>query len=472
MRKRKVRPHFENLRVIDAGSKGKAIAKAPDGRVVFISGAVPGDLVSVQISRKRKGYYEGYVTELHEASEDRITPKCIHFGTCGGCKWQNMSYEAQLKFKQKEVVENLIRIGKLELPDIDPILPAPEPFYYRNKMEFSFSNNRWLQPHELEEGYPVESKNGLGLHIPGMWDKVLDLEECHLMADPVDEIRLSIRDFAENKGLSFFDPRKHTGLLRTLMVRSTTQGSLMLVLQFFEDDRGGRELLMEYLKESFPQISSLYYTVNQKKNDTIYDQELVLYWGAACIYESMEGLQFQITPKSFYQTNSEQAYQLYRKVREFAGLTGSEIVYDLYTGLGTIAQFIASEAGKVIGIESIPEAVEAARENARTNKIKNATFFSGDMKDLFSLDFVAKNGVPDVLITDPPRDGMHKDVTQRILEITPERIVYVSCNSATQARDLALMKDVYEVVKVQPVDMFPQTHHVENVVLLRRRNNP
>jgi len=472
MRKRKIKPHFENLRVIDAGSKGKAVAKAPDGRVVFISGAVPGDLVSVQTTRKRKGYFEGFVTELHEASPDRVTPKCIHFGTCGGCKWQHMSYEAQLKFKQKEVTENLIRIGKLDLPEIDPIVPAPESFYYRNKMEFSFSNNRWLQKSELEANNPVESRNGLGLHIPGMWDKVLDLTECHLMADPVDEIRLRIRDFAEDHGMSFFDPRKQEGLLRTLMIRSTSAGDLMLVLQYFEDDPQARDLLLNHLKDSFPQISSLYYTINQKKNDTLYDQDLVLFYGASGIDETMEDLKFHITPKSFYQTNSRQAYTLYKKVREFAQLQGSELVYDLYTGLGTIAQFIAPQAGRVIGIEAIPEAVKAARENAAANNIPNVSFYSGDMKDLFSQAFLAENGVPDVLITDPPRDGMHKDVVQRILECAPSRIVYVSCNSATQARDLALMKDSYEVVRVQPVDMFPQTHHVENIVLLKRRNNP
>ena len=472
MRKRQVRPHFTNLRVIDAGSKGKAVAKAPDGRVVFISGAVPGDLVSVQTTRKRKGYFEGFVTELHEASSDRVSPKCIHFGTCGGCKWQYMSYEAQLKYKQKEVTENLLRIGKLELPQIDPILPAPEKFYYRNKMEFSFSNNRWLEAPELAENSPVGSRNGLGLHIPGMWDKVLDLKECHLMADPVDEIRLNIREFAEKHGMSFFDPRKQEGLLRTLMIRSTSAGALMIVLQFFEDDQNARDLLLNHLRDSFSQIASLYYTINRKKNDTLYDQHLVLHSGEPSIYETMEGLQFQITPKSFYQTNSNQAYALYKKVREFADLKGSELVYDLYTGLGTIAQFIASDAGAVIGIEAVPEAVNAARENAETNGIRNVTFFSGDMKELFNRDFLQANGVPEVLITDPPRDGMHKDVIARILEFTPSRIVYVSCNSATQARDLALMSEYYEVVRVQPVDMFPQTHHVENIVLLRRRINP
>jgi 23S rRNA (uracil1939-C5)-methyltransferase len=305
-----------------------------------------------------------------------------------------------------------------------------------------------------------------------MWDKVLDLKECHLMADPADEIRLNIREFAEKHGMSFFDPRKQEGLLRTLMIRSTSAGALMIVLQFFKDDQNARELLLNHLRDSFPQIASLYYTINQKKNDTLYDQHLVLYSGEPGIYETMERLQFQITPKSFYQTNSLQAYALYKKVREFAQLTGSELVYDLYTGLGTIAQFVASDAGAVIGIEAVPEAVKAARENADTNGIRNVTFYSGDMKELFTREFLQSNGVPDVLITDPPRDGMHKDVIERILEFSPSRVVYVSCNSATQARDLALMNEVYEVERVQPVDMFPQTHHVENIVLLRRRNIP
>ncbi|MEJ2162195.1 MAG: 23S rRNA (uracil(1939)-C(5))-methyltransferase RlmD [Robiginitalea sp.] len=472
MGRKRNKPFFESLEVIDAGAKGKAVAKAPDGRVVFIASAIPGDVVSVQTTKKRKGYYEGFVTELHQRSEDRVPPKCPHFGTCGGCKWQHMDYQAQLKFKGKEVLENLRRIGKLELPESDPIIAAPAQFYYRNKMEFSFSNNRWLEPDEITGGFEIESRNALGLHIPGMWDKVLDLKECHLMAAPSDEIRLGIRTYAQDQGLSFFDPRAQRGMLRTLMIRNTQGGEVMVLLQFFEDRKAEREDLMKWIKSSFPQISSLYYVINQKGNDTLYDLDLVHYSGLPHITEEMENLQFRITPKSFYQTNSAQAYALYKKVREFASLQGSELVYDLYTGLGTIAQFIAGNARKVVGIEAVPEAIEAARENAALNNIDNVAFFAGDMKELFSEEFLKIHGSPDVIITDPPRDGMHKDVVARILIAAPSRIVYVSCNSATQARDLALMKELYQVARVQPVDMFPQTHHVENIVLLKRRNNP
>jgi len=472
MSRKRAKPFFESLEVIDAGAKGKAVAKAPDGRIVFMANAVPGDRVSVQTTKRRKGYYEGFVTELLHPSEDRVSPKCSHFGTCGGCKWQHMDYQAQLRYKEKEVLENLRRIGKVELPLSDPILPAPAQFYYRNKMEFSFSCNRWLEPQEIAGKTTVESRNALGLHIPGMWDKVLDLKACYLMAPPADEIRLGIRRYAEDHGLSFFDPRAHAGLLRTLMIRNTLAGEIMVLLQFFEDDPDQREGLLKYVETSFPQVSSLYYVVNQKKNDTLYDLDLIHYSGLPYITEEMEGLQFRITPKSFYQTNSAQAYALYQKVREFAGLNGTELVYDLYTGLGTIAHFVARSAKKVVGIEAVPEAIEAARENAVLNGINNVAFFAGDMKDLFDQDFLKAHGMPDVIIADPPRDGMHKDVVARIVAAAPSRIVYVSCNSATQARDLELMKERYEVVRVQPVDMFPQTHHVENIVLLKRRNNP
>ena len=472
MSRKKEKPFFGSLEVIEAGYKGKAVAKAPDGRVVLLSNAVPGDLVSVQTTRQRRGFYEGVVTELLQASPDRITPKCRHFGTCGGCKWQHMAYDAQLKYKQKEVLENLTRIGKLELPQIDPILGAPAQYHYRNKMEFSFSSHRWLEPGEISEGGIVEDRKALGLHIPGMWDKVLDLRECHLMAPPADQIRLEIKRYAETHGLSFFDPRAHSGLLRTLMLRNTLGGQVMVVLQFYEDEPRAREGVLEYLKGQFPEITSLYYVINQKKNDTLYDLDLVHYWGLPYITEEMEGLRFRITPKSFYQTNSAQAYALYQKVREFAGLKGTELVYDLYTGLGTIAQFVARSAKKVVGIEAIPEAIEAARKNAEVNGIANTAFFAGDMKTFFSPEFIQSQGIPDVLITDPPRDGMHRDVVAQILSAAPSRIVYVSCNSATQARDLSMMKEAYQVLRVQPVDMFPQTHHVENIVLLKRRNNP
>ncbi len=374
-----------------------------------------------------------------------------------------------MRTNSSEVVENLRRIGKLELPEISPILAAPRPYYYRNKMEFSFSCNRWLEAGEIEAGGTVEDRNGLGLHIPGMWDKILDLKECHLQAHPSDAIRLAVREFASLNGLSFFDPRRQLGLLRNLMIRNTAKGAFMVLIQFFEDDADSREALLDHLQQRFPEIASLYYVINTKGNDTLYDLEPVCYAGDPHLTEEMEGLQFRITPKSFYQTNSEQAYELYKKVREFAALSGNELVYDLYTGVGTIAQFVAGQAGRVVGIEAVPEAIEAARENAAMNGLENIEFFTGDMKELFNEEFLDMHGRPQVLITDPPRDGMHRDVVRQILNIAPERIVYVSCNSATQARDLALMDGLYRIEKVQPVDMFPQTHHVENIVLLQRR---
>lgn len=465
------KPFFERIEVTGTGTRGKAVGRAPDGRVVFMTGAIPGDTVSVQTFKKRKGYYEGRVQELLKPSPDRVEPKCVHFGTCGGCKWQHMDYRAQLRYKQEEVVQNLQRIGKVELPEIEPILPAPAPYYYRNKMEFSFSDNRWLEPAEIESGEQVGSRNALGLHIPGMWDKVLDLKECHLQADPSDAIRLSVKAYAEEHGLSFFDTRRQEGLLRSLMIRNTSDGQFMVLIQFYDPDPEAREGLLDYLIDRFPGIVSLYYTVNRKGNDTLYDLDLVCYHGQPDIIEEMEGLKFRITPKSFYQTNSRQAHALYKKVREFAALEGHEHVYDLYTGLGTIAQFIARDARSVIGIEAVPEAIAAARVNARENGIENAAFFAGDMKEVFSPSFLKEHGSPEVIITDPPRDGMHKDVVARLLEVRPERIVYVSCNSATQARDLALLDTEYRIGRVQPVDMFPQTHHVENIVLLQRRKN-
>ena len=469
MPRRKTHPVFESLLVTAAAARGKSIAHAPDGRVVFLTGAVPGDTVNAQVYKKRKGFYEARTLEVRSPSPMRIEPKCRHFGTCGGCKWQHMDYGGQLRFKEQEVVENLRRIGKLELPEISPILAAPKPYYYRNKMEFSFSCNRWLEQDELQSDGAIADRNGLGLHIPGMWDKILDLKECHLQADPSDAIRLAVRDFAISNGLSFFDPRRQEGLLRNLMIRNTASGAFMVLVQFFEDAPGPRQALLDHLEQKFPQIRSLYYVINPKANDTLYDLEPVCYAGEPHLTEEMEGLQFRITPKSFYQTNSEQAYELYKKVREFAALQGGELVYDLYTGVGTIAQFIAGQAGRVIGIEAVPEAIEAARENAASNGLRNIEFFTGDMKELFNPAFLEEHGRPEVLITDPPRDGMHRDVVQQILDIEPQRVVYVSCNSATQARDLALMNDLYRIEKVQPVDMFPQTHHVENIVLLQRR---
>lgn len=468
MRKKKKRQVFENVEVVDAGAKGKTIGKVSDGRVIFLTNAVPGDIVDVQTTKKRKAYFEGVATNFHSFSNKRTTPECQHFGVCGGCKWQNMGYEHQLFYKQKEVANNLKRIGHLELPAISSIIGSKKQYFYRNKMEFSFSDSRWMTLDEIRSDMEIKDKNALGFHIPGMWDKILDIEKCHLQADPSNAIRVETKDFAIKNGLSFFNPRNHHGMLRTLMIRTSSTEELMVLIQFYEDDKVKRELLLNHLMKKFPEITSLLYVINQKQNDTIYDQEIICHSGRDHIFEEMEGLQFKINAKSFYQTNSEQAYELYKVARDFAELTGKELVYDLYTGTGTIAQFIAKKAKKVIGIEAVPEAIADAKENAERNKIKNVDFFVGDMKNVFNEDFIATNGAPDIIITDPPRDGMHKNVVRQILDIAPKRIVYVSCNSATQARDLELMKADYKVAKVQPVDMFPQTHHVENVVLLEK----
>ncbi|PWI31648.1 23S rRNA (uracil(1939)-C(5))-methyltransferase RlmD [Flavobacteriaceae bacterium LYZ1037] len=460
---------FTNVEVIDAGAKGKTIGKAEDGKVIFLPNAVPGDVVDVQTFKKRKSYYEGKAIAFHKLSDKRTTPVCEHFGTCGGCKWQDMGYEHQLFFKQKEVVNNLIRLGHLELPEVTPILGSANEYFYRNKMEFSFSDSRWLTIEEVQSDEDLGDRNALGFHIPGMWDKILDIKKCHLQADPSNAIRNAVKEFAVKNNLEFFNTRNQTGLLRTLMLRTSSTGDIMVMIQFFKEDKPKRELLLDYLAETFPEITSLQYVINEKANDTIYDQEVICYKGQDHIFEDMEGLKFKINAKSFYQTNSEQAYQLYKITRDYAGLTGSELVYDLYTGTGTIAQFVAKHAKKVIGVEAVPDAISAAKENAQLNGIENVEFYVGDMKNVFNEAFIKTHGHPNVIITDPPRDGMHKDVVQQILNIAPEKVVYVSCNSATQARDLALMKDMYKITKVRPVDMFPQTHHVENVVLLERR---
>jgi 23S rRNA (uracil1939-C5)-methyltransferase len=460
---------FDHIKVLDAGAKGVSVAKAPDGKVIFIPNVVPGDVVDIQTLKKRKAYYEGKAVRFHEFSEHRIEPICEHFGVCGGCKWQNMKYSQQLLYKQNEVKNHLQRIGKIELPEFEPILGSDKQFFYRNKMEFGFSNSRWLTQDEIESEEDLGNRNALGFHIPKMWDKILDIKKCHLQEDPSNEIRNEIRDFANLNNLSFFNPRSHEGLLRTLMLRTASTGEIMVLIQFFEDDKQNRELLLDHLYEKFPKITSLQYVINQKANDTLYDTNIKLYKGRDYILEEMEGLKFSINAKSFYQTNSDQAFELYKITRDFAGLTGNEIVYDLYTGTGTIAQFVSKKAKKVIGVESVPEAIIDAKANAERNNITNCEFFVGDMKVVFNEAFIAKHGQPDVIITDPPRDGMHKDVIEQILKIEPQKIVYVSCNSATQARDLALMDEKYKVTRVRPVDMFPQTHHVENVVLLEKR---
>ena len=468
MRKKNRRQVFENVEVIDAGAKGKTVGKAPDGRVIFMTNTVPGDVVDVQTHKKRKNYFEGNAINFKQLSDKRVDPVCEHFGTCGGCKWQHMGYEHQLYYKQKEVENNLIRIGHLELPKVSPIVGSKNQYFYRNKMEFSFSDSRWLTLDELKSDTVFTDKNALGFHIPGMWDKILDIKKCHLQADPSNAIRLETKKFASKNNISFFNPRNQHGILRTLMIRTSSNGEIMVVVQFFEDIREKRELLLQHLKITFPEITSLQYVVNPKQNDTIYDQEVICFAGRDHIFEEMEGLLFKINAKSFYQTNSEQAYELYKFTLDFAGLTGEELVYDLYTGTGTIAQFVAKKAKKVVGIESVPEAIEDAKSNAANNNIENVEFYVGDMKNVFNESFIAAHGKPDVIITDPPRDGMHKDVVRQILNIAPQKVVYVSCNSATQARDLELMKQHYKVIKVQPVDMFPQTYHVENIVLLEK----
>lgn len=469
-RKNNDRAIFEQVEVIDAAAKGVSVGKAPDGKVVFIPYVVPGDVVDVQTFRKRKAYYEGKAIKFHKYSEHRTAPVCIHFGTCGGCKWQNMKYSQQLVYKQNEVYNNLKRIGKIELPEFEPILGSAQEYFYRNKMEFSFSDSRWLEANEISEETDITDRNALGFHIPKMWDKILDIKLCHLQQDPSNAIRNEIKAFAIANNLTFFNARNRTGLLRTLMIRTSSTGEIMVLIQFFEDDAEKRNPLLNFLLNRFPEITSLLYVINQKANDTLYDQEIVLFSGREYILEEMEGLQFSVNAKSFYQTNSLQAYELYKITRNYAGLTGDEVVYDLYTGTGTIAQFVSKNARKVIGVEAVPAAIADAKENAKRNNITNCEFFVGDMKDIFNDIFIDTHGRPDVIITDPPRDGMHKDVVAQILKIAPEKIVYVSCNSATQARDLEMMDHKYKVTRVRAVDMFPQTHHVENVVLLEKRS--
>lgn len=460
---------LEDLEIIDAGAKGKSIAKAEDGRVVFVSNAVPGDIATIQTTKKRKAYFEGTAISFSKYSDKRVEPACDHFGTCGGCKWQFMGYDHQLFYKQKEVENNLRRIGKVELPEISPILGAAAQYFYRNKMEFSFSDNKWLTLEQIKSDDVILDRNALGFHIPGMWDKILDLEKCHLQADPSNAIRDFIKKTAIELEMPFFNTRKQEGILRTLMIRTSSTGDVMVLVQFFKEDEAKRTLLMDAIISEFPELTSLLYVINSKGNDTIYDQEVICYHGTDHIFEEMEGLRFKINAKSFYQTNSQQAYELYKITRDFANLKGDEVVYDLYTGTGTIAQFIAKKAGRVIGVESVPEAIEAAKENAILNGIDNVSFYVGDMKKVFNEAFTNQHGMPDVVITDPPRDGMHGDVVAQLLRIAAPKIVYVSCNSATQARDLSLLDEHYKITKVQAVDMFPQTFHVENVVLLEKR---
>ena len=449
-------------------AKGKAFGRAADQRIVFVPYAAPGDIADIRVTKKRSNYYEGVIEALHKASPDRIEPKCAHFGLCGGCKWQHISYEAQLAGKQDEVVQHLKRIGGVSPEHIGEILGCEDPYYYRNKMEFSFSDSKWLTPEEIASDKNF-NRNALGFHKPQMWDKVIDLEACHLQSDPSNAIRNFCKEEAERQSLRFFNPRHQSGDLRTLMIRNTQGDQLMVLIQFCEASEEAIQRYLSAIISAFPTIHSLLYTINTKANDTLYDQEIHCFHGADFIEEEMEGLRFAIDAKSFYQTNSKQAYRLYQVVREFAQIKSSDTVYDLYTGTGTIAQFVAKNAQKVIGVESVPEAIQKAQENAIVNGIHNVHFEVGDMRTVFNDDFIARHSKADVVITDPPRDGMHPDVVEQLLALNAPRIVYVSCNSATQARDLQRLSTSYRTLKSQAVDMFPQTHHVENVVLLELR---
>ena len=461
-------PILENITITDIASEGKAIAKVND-IVVFVPFVVPGDVVDLQVTRKKSSFMEARPIHFHTYSENRIEAVCEHFGICGGCKWQILPYSEQIRYKQKQVVDNLTRIGKIDLPVITPIIGSSKTEFYRNKLEFTFSDKRWRTYEEIAEGKEFDTMNAVGFHIPGQFDKVLDIQKCWLQDDISNRIRNEVRHYALEQNLTFFNLRNQEGFLRTLLIRTSSTGELMIIMVLFHDDVEVRNALLQNIADKFPEITSLLYIINSKANDTITDQEVLVFKGNECIYEEMEGLKFKIGPKSFYQTNSEQAYVLYKVTRDFAGLTGNELVYDLYTGTGTIANFIAHQAKQVIGIEYVPEAIEDALINSKINNIDNTLFYSGDMKNILNTSFINEHGNPDVIITDPPRAGMHEDVINAILFANPKRIVYVSCNPATQARDLNLLDGNYKVTAIQPVDMFPHTHHVENVVLLERK---
>ena len=468
MTKKKNLPVFEHIEITGVAAEGKALVRIND-IVCFVPNCVPGDIVDLQITKKKHSFMEAKVLRIVEPSKVRCEARCKHFGVCGGCKWQILPYAEQLKYKQQQIVDNLTRIGKIELPEISPILGSKHIYAYRNKLEFTCADRKWLPWEEIEAAGgldKIDSTYGLGFHIPNCFDKVLDIEECHLMPDINNRIRNGVREYARTHGLTFYNEHTHEGQVRTLILRNNHKGELMLIVSFGEKVTEACMQLLEYLHNEFPEIISLLYVENTKFNDTIGDLEVKTYFGQEYILEEMEGLQFKVGPKSFYQTNTEQAYELYKVAREFAKLTGDELVYDLYTGTGTIANFVSSKAKEVIGIEYVPEAIEDAKVNSKINNIENTRFFAGDMKDILNDAFVAKYGRPDVIITDPPRAGMYEDVVNVILKAAPKRIVYVSCNPATQARDLALLDAKYKVTKVQPVDMFPHTQHVENVVQL------
>ena len=458
---------IEGVEIIDTSSEGKAVARVDD-LVVFVEGAVPGDTCTILISRIKKKFAEAKLLKLEKPSPQRIDAVCTHFGSCGGCKWQHLDYEAQLYYKQKHVHDSLTRLAKVNFPELKPIVGAEKNYNYRNKLEFTFSAKKWLTKEEIESGKEF-NRNALGFHIPGLFDKIIDIETCYLQKDPSNAIRNEVRDFALKNNFSFFDIREKHGFLRNLLIRTANTGELMVLVSFFREEKENQDALLNHLKSKFPEITSLLYIINPKGNETFHDLDVHCFYGRDYIIEEMEGLKFKIGPKSFFQTNSDQAFELYKITRQLAGLTGNELVYDLYTGTGTIACFVAKQAKKVVGIEYVDAAIEDAKVNAALNKIDNTIFYAGDMKDMLTQDFISKHGNPDVIITDPPRAGMHEDVIKVLNEVKAKRIVYVSCNPSTQARDLAALDINYKIMEVQPVDMFPQTHHVENVVLLELR---
>jgi 23S rRNA (uracil1939-C5)-methyltransferase len=466
--RKKEMPLLERVKITDIGAEGNALARV-DNLVVFVPMAIPGDVVDLRIVKRKKKYLEGKVVRFHEYSPDRIKPRCIHFGTCGGCRWQHLPYHLQLKHKEKQVADAITRIGKATGFRQLPILGSPDEYLYRNKLEYTFSDRRWLTQEEIRSDTDFGKQEALGFHIPGLFDKVLDIKECHLQPEPSNSIRNSVKKYAFRKGLSFFNLREQTGFLRNLVIRNTLDGKVMVIVVFFHDEEERRNGLLEHIASEFPQVTSLFYIINSKKNDSLADQEPVLYKGDDHLTELMDGLQFRIGPKSFYQTNTRQGIELYRAAKKMAALTGSEMVYDLYTGTGTIANYVAGISRKVIGIEYIDEAIADARINSEINNIKNAEFYSGDIKEVLNSSFIEKNGWPDVIITDPPRAGMHEDVIKVLLDAAPSRIVYISCNPSTQARDILMLSEKFRVATIQPADMFPQTHHVENIALLERR---
>lgn len=470
MGRRKELPLLEKVTITDIGAEGNALARV-DNLVVFVPMLIPGDVVDIQVIRKRKKYLEGRVIKFHEYSPDRITPRCIHFGVCGGCKWQHLPYKLQLHFKEKQVKDNLTRIGKIELPEISPIIGSFEIYMYRNKLEYTFSDKRWLTKEEVISEAKFEREDALGFHIPGLFDKVLDIKECHLQPEPSNSIKNAVRQYAHDNNLQFFDLREQRGFLRNIVIRNSLEGNVMVIVVFFHEDVEKRTALLDFLALAFPQITSLMFVINSKRNDSLNDQIPVLYKGEDHLVEEMDGLNFRIGPKSFYQTNTRQALVLYRIARKFAELSGKEVVYDLYTGTGTIANYISAYANRVIGIEYIEEAVRDAIINSEINNIHNTSFYAGDMKYVLTESFFALHGKPDIIITDPPRAGMQEEVTKIIAGSGADRIVYVSCNPSTQSRDIQLLSNNYYVAAVQPVDMFPHTHHVENVVLLKRRDH-